>query len=82
MAPSSGPAEAQSKRGIITPKFFVYPIEHGIVTIWDNMEANWERMTQIMKFFTKIIDEKLGMSVTLCTDCCGEEVEKVFVLHD
>src|ERR1041385_3671283 len=30
--------EAQNKRGILTLK---YPIEHGIVTNWDDMEQIW-----------------------------------------
>eukprot|EP01084_Bolivina_argentea_P095887 172385_1 len=33
--------EAQSKRGILSLK---YPIEHGIITTWDDIEQIWHHM--------------------------------------
>lgn len=32
--------EAQAKRGVLTLR---YPIEHGIITNWDDMEKIWRR---------------------------------------
>ena len=44
--------EAQSKRGILTLK---YPIEHGIVTNWDDMEK--------VGFFRFFLDEKIPFAI-------------------
>ena len=44
--------EAQSKRGILTLK---YPIEHGIVTNWDDMEKIWYAFFFICVFLFFIV---------------------------
>ena len=43
--------EAQSKRGILTLK---YPIEHGIVTNWDDMEKIWRKF--FMNLFAILVN--------------------------
>ena len=44
--------EAQSKRGVLTLK---YPIEHGIVTNWDDMEKIWYTHTIVDSLFSASI---------------------------
>merc|ERR1712206_11113 len=43
--------EAQSKRGVLTLK---YPIEHGIVTNWDDMEKIWHETFNVPAMYVAI----------------------------
>ena len=44
--------EAQSKKGILT---LTYPVEHGIITNWDDMEKIWRHTLLAMLMATLIM---------------------------
>uniref|UniRef100_A0A8C4EEA7 Uncharacterized protein n=1 Tax=Dicentrarchus labrax TaxID=13489 RepID=A0A8C4EEA7_DICLA len=54
--------EAQSKRGILTLK---YPIEHGIITNWDDMEKIWHHT-----FYNELISQKSDPFLQLSARSC------------
>lgn len=50
--------EAQAKRGILS---LSYPIAHGIITNWDEMEAIWRREFKQNKLWLPFACQHVGL---------------------